>query len=84
MMKYEVVNGLIVAENLSETKKIKVEMKKWTAADDSLFRYYVKRDGQSIGWISGDKQEGKGQFSSTNQTYIDRMIRALAGEKIEI
>lgn len=83
-MKYEIENGMIVAENLSEAKKIKIDMKKWTAADGSQVRYYVKRDGQSIGWISGDKQEGKGQFSATNQTYIDRMIRVLNGEEVTL
>jgi len=74
---YKVEDGLVVSETLPSGKELKIKMKYWESPDKRLKRYYVERDGEQIGWISADKKEGKGQRSSTNQTYINRMIEAL-------
>ena len=74
---YKVEDGLVVSETLPSGKELKITMKYWESPDKRLKRYYVERDGEQIGWISADKKEGKGQRSSTNQTYINRMIEAL-------
>lgn len=84
MKKYTIQDGIITAENYSDTKAFPVIMKKWTNTEGTMTRYYVKRAGEQIGWISGDKTTGKGQGSSTNQTYIDRMVKALNGDNPEI
>ena len=74
---YKVEDGLVVSETLPSGKELKITMKYWESPDKRVKRYYVDRDGEQIGWISADKKEGKGQRSSTNQTYINRMIEAL-------
>lgn len=74
---YKVEDGLVVSETLPSGKELKITMKYWESPDKRLKRYYVERDGEQIGWISADKKEGKGQRSSTNQTYINRMIEVL-------
>ena len=74
---YKVEDGLVVSETLPSGKELKITMKYWESPDKRLKRYYVERDGEQIGWISENKKEGKGQRSSTNQTYINRIIEAL-------
>jgi hypothetical protein len=72
---YRFEKGLIVEEILSNGSTLKVDMKYWEKGN--IKRYYVTRAGEQIGWISADYSSGQGQRSSTNQTYINRMVEAL-------
>ena len=73
---YKVEDGLVVSETLPSGKELKITMKYWESPDKKIKRFYVTRDGEQIGWISEDKKEGKGK-TSTNQTYINRIIKAM-------
>lgn len=73
-----VINGQkqIIGEYYKDNTVFPVAFKSWQSPDGKVKRIYITRAGEQIGWISPDYTTGQGK-SSTNQTYINRMLAAL-------
>jgi len=71
------LNGLVNNESTADYN-IKVIFKIWNNS-----RYYVTRDGKTIGWISIDLSETNGT-TSTHKFYLDQMVKAIKSNQEEV
>lgn len=58
--------GLVIGEVLPSGTEIKITLKAWESKDGKVQRYYVNRAGKSIGWISQDLTDCKGNTTTEN------------------